>query len=108
MVFLDIPDPQRTIRRCLLSLKSVNWSKHKIAQATGKSGGLCYIKYADYQKKGSKGKEVQILQIIVGADPDGDFGSGTESKIKTWRKKHGLTVDGIVGSKSWKVGLESV
>lgn len=59
-------------------------------------------------KKGSKGKAVKIWQIIVGAVPDGDFGSNTESKTKTFQDDHGLTVDGIVGLESWKAGLESV
>ena len=27
---------------------------------------------------------------------------------KTWQGNHGLTVDGIVGAKSWKAGLEAL
>ena len=56
-------------------------------------------------KRGSKGKAVKVWQIIVGATPDGTFGSGTESKTKNWQASHGLTADGIVGPKSWKAGL---
>lgn len=59
-------------------------------------------------KKGSTGKAVKIWQIIVGANPDGDFGSNTDTKTRTFQRNHGLTVDGIVGAKSWKAGLESV
>ena len=59
-------------------------------------------------KRGSKGKAVKVWQIIVGATPDGTFGSGTESKTKNWQASHGLTADGIVGAKSWKAGLESL
>lgn len=59
-------------------------------------------------KKGSKGKAVQIWQIIVGATPDGDFGSDTEAKTKTFQKNHELKVDAIVGTESWKAGLETV
>lgn len=59
-------------------------------------------------KKGSKGNVVKVWQIIVGATPDGTFGSGTESATKTWQKNHGLTADGIVGKNTWKVGLESL
>lgn len=59
-------------------------------------------------KKGSRGKAVMIWQIIVGANPDGDFGSNTDAKTRTFQKNHGLKVDGIVGENSWKVGLESV
>ena len=59
-------------------------------------------------KKGANGKSVKVWQIIVGATPDGNFGSGTENMTKTWQKIHGLTPDGIVGAKSWKVGLKSL
>lgn len=59
-------------------------------------------------KKGSKGNAVKVWQIIIGATPDGSFGSGTESMTKTWQRNHGLTADGIVGKNSWKAGLESL
>lgn len=59
-------------------------------------------------KKGSTGKAVKIWQVIVGANPDGDFGSNTDAKTRVFQKNHGLKVDGIVGDNSWRVGLESV
>lgn len=59
-------------------------------------------------KKGAKGNAVKVWQIIVGANPDGIFGSGTESATRTWQKSKGLSVDGIAGPKSWKTGLESL
>ena len=59
-------------------------------------------------KKGSKGNAVKVWQIIIGAAADGNFGSGTERMTKTWQGKHGLAVDGIVGAKSWKAGLEAL
>ena len=59
-------------------------------------------------KRGSKGKAVKVWQVIVGALPDGKFGSGTEKKTRAWQESHGLVVDGIVGAKSWKAGLESL
>lgn len=59
-------------------------------------------------RRGSKGKAVKVWQIIVGTAPDGNFGGGTESATKNWQASHGLTADGIVGAKSWKVGLESL
>lgn len=59
-------------------------------------------------KKGSKGKAVKIWQVIIGVEADGHFGAKTETATKAFQKKHKLTVDGIVGSKSWKAGLESV
>ena len=62
----------------------------------------------DTIKKGSKGKTVKIWQIIIGVNPDGIFGSRTEVATKTFQQQHGVSVDGIVGKQSWKIGLESV
>lgn len=59
-------------------------------------------------RRGSKGKAVKVWQIIVGADPDGDFGSETEKQTKEFQEAHGLEVDGIAGPVSWKTGLESL
>lgn len=59
-------------------------------------------------KNGSSGKAVKLWQIIIGVTADGSFGAKTLAATKTFQKNHGLTVDGIVGNKSWKAGLESV
>jgi GH25 family lysozyme M1 (1,4-beta-N-acetylmuramidase) len=52
-------------------------------------------------KEGSKGEYVKMVQRVVGATPDGDFGLITKSKVKTWQSKHGLSPDGIVGKNTW-------
>ena len=59
-------------------------------------------------KKGSKGTAVKIIQCIVGAKPDGDFGKETHSLVRQFQRDHGLKVDGIVGDNTWRVALESV
>lgn len=52
-------------------------------------------------KKGSKGAEVEKLQKNLGGlTVDGDFGSKTETALKSWQWISGLTADGIYGSKS--------
>ena len=60
-------------------------------------------------RKGAKGDEVVVLQKLLidsgeklpkyGAD--GDFGAETLKAVKSFQKKHGLVVDGIVGPKTW-------
>ncbi len=57
-------------------------------------------------KKGSTGTHVKYLQkdlnyvMKSGLDADGDFGTKTETALKSFQKKYGLTVDGIYGKKS--------
>lgn len=52
--------------------------------------------------KGKKGDDVAQLQDRLGLTPDGIFGSDTETKVKDFQRKHGLTVDGQVGSATFK------
>lgn len=52
-------------------------------------------------KKGSKGEDVKKLQSKLGLAADGDFGPGTETKVKEWQVANGLTADGIVGDGTW-------
>ncbi len=55
---------------------------------------------------GSSGSEVKKLQEELNKngynlDVDGQFGSKTQSAVKDYQKKNGLTVDGIVGKNTW-------
>ena len=57
-------------------------------------------------RRGAKGEEVRELQTLLAKDGstleiDGIFGIGTLSAVKSFQKRHGLTVDGIVGPKTW-------
>lgn len=58
-------------------------------------------------KRGSDGETVKLAQQLItdyGYDPgpvDGDFGPRTEKAVKQFQTDYGLTVDGIVGPKSW-------
>ena len=60
-------------------------------------------------KKGSKGKMVEKLQTLLNAagyecgKADGMFGNKTLVAVKSFQKDKGLTVDGIVGAKTWSV-----
>lgn len=55
---------------------------------------------------GSSGSEVKKLQEELNKkgyklDVDGQFGSKTQSAVKDYQKKNGLSVDGIVGKNTW-------
>ena len=63
----------------------------------------------DTLKKGSKGAQVASLQALLigfGYDlgrggADGDFGSATDSALRKYQSRKGLTVDGVAGPKTW-------
>lgn len=59
-------------------------------------------------QRGDEGDAVSIWQVICGTKVDGDFGKLTEDATKAFQRTHGLFEDGIVGSKSWSKGFESV
>ena len=52
-------------------------------------------------KVGSKGDDVKKLQAKLGLAADGNFGPGTEAKVKAWQAANGLTADGLVGDGTW-------
>lgn len=61
-------------------------------------------------QKGSAGMSVRVLQTVLKyrgcALPkygvDGDFGSETLAAVKQFQAAAKLTVDGVVGAKTWK------
>lgn len=58
-------------------------------------------------RRGNKGEAVEELQALLNAkfgfdlEIDGDFWKATETAVKEFQKKHGLTADGVVGKKTW-------
>lgn len=80
-------------------------------------GELSAVDYSEYPeeviplirptlKKGDRGDEVKALQTLLNRlgyilDVDGAFGSKTEEAVKDFQRQNGLTVDGIVGPKTW-------
>lgn len=52
-------------------------------------------------KKGCRGDLVATLQRKLNLIPDGIFGAITDEAVRDFQKSHALTVDGIVGPKTW-------
>ena len=46
-------------------------------------------------------KDVVLLQQRLGINADGRFGPGTDAAVRTFQRRNGLSVDGIVGQKTW-------
>jgi Transglycosylase-like domain/Putative peptidoglycan binding domain len=59
-------------------------------------------------KRGDRGKPVEKVQQALGVEPvDGIFGADTETAVKDFQRKKGLTVDGTVGPQTREaLGLE--
>lgn len=64
-------------------------------------------------RKGDKGDDVKALQILLigygyscgSYGVDGSFGSATDRAVRAYQKAKGLSVDGIVGPKTWAMLL---
>ena len=62
-----------------------------------------------YLRKGSKGKDVKALQILLKGygysvgwyGADGDFGNATEAAVKKFQAAEKIAVDGVVGPDTW-------
>lgn len=64
-------------------------------------------------RRGDRGEVVTQLQRLLSKDGsslqiDGIFGPGTQSAVRAFQKKYGLTVDGIVGPQTWGALLKLV
>jgi peptidoglycan hydrolase-like protein with peptidoglycan-binding domain len=53
-------------------------------------------------KVGSTGDAVKLIQAVVGATPDGNYGSVTARRVRDWQARNGLLADGVVGAVTWK------
>ena len=57
-------------------------------------------------KKGAKGEQVRVLQLLLRAwgsaiTADGDFGPGTDTAVRAYQKEKTATVDGVAGGQTW-------
>lgn len=55
---------------------------------------------------GAKCNAVRLVQMVIGATVDGDFGAETEAKLIEFEKKYGLVQDALVDETDWKVILD--
>ncbi len=61
----------------------------------------------DTLRNGDKGQQVRALQKILGGlKVDGSFGPATKSAVESYQREYKLSVDGIVGPKTWEALLK--
>lgn len=56
-------------------------------------------------QKSDQGACVKALQTLLAIKADGIFGTETDTALRSFQKKAGLTVDGICGEKTWSALL---
>lgn len=78
------------------------YTPEEIKKAHEERGGFMRI-----MKKGMRGEDVRELQQMLNdagfdcGSADGVFGAKTETALKAFQSKHGLTVDGVCGQQTW-------
>ena len=72
------------------------------AAAAPAGGGMKFDYPGTPIKLGSKGPGAALVQAIIGAKADGDFGPKSVASLKAWQTANGLTADGSVGPVTWK------
>ncbi|HSZ13423.1 MAG TPA: peptidoglycan-binding protein [Solirubrobacteraceae bacterium] len=50
--------------------------------------------------EGAEGRQVKLLQQVLGIKVDGVFGPETEAAVRSFQTSRGLTVDGVVGAQT--------
>ncbi|MEO6123743.1 MAG: peptidoglycan-binding domain-containing protein [Ilumatobacteraceae bacterium] len=76
------------------------------ATSTTVAGSRSVTDPADNVKLGDTGEGVKIIQYTLVANGskigvDGNFGPVTDAAVRDFQKSKGLTVDGVVGPKTW-------
>lgn len=60
-------------------------------------------------KRGSQGKAVKVLQVILGGlEVDGSFGPKTQNAVLKFQSDHDLETDSVVGPLTWKALLNTL
>lgn len=83
--------------------KAPDGSSQAVPAASAPTGPIRFDYPGFDIKKGYKGDAALLVQTIIGASVDGDFGAKSEASLKTWQTSHGLHVDGVVCKDCWKV-----
>ncbi|MQR95818.1 N-acetylmuramoyl-L-alanine amidase [Fictibacillus phosphorivorans] len=92
-----------TIEKLDAVLKPSTKPTKPVAPIPSNSNGSAVVPYPGYViKRGTTDRaNVSRIQRALNIAADGNFGPQTESAVKAYQKRKGLTVDGIVGQATW-------
>jgi cell wall-associated NlpC family hydrolase len=71
------------------------------AIAASHSTGAAPVTTCAVLSQGAEGSAVKVIQKLVGATEDGDFGPATEKSVKGWQKAHALKPTGVIDAATW-------
>ena len=57
-------------------------------------------------RQGAKGNAVRLIQLITGAETDGDWGPNTDDAVRAWQQKYKLEEDGLFDKADWQIVLD--
>lgn len=113
---LNLPADALDIERCTRKINGgtigiedrIHHYKKNIMILEGSNGLGKFIERTPILLKvGSVGEEVKKVQDVLGQETDGYFGKLTEESVMAWQSNHELTIDGIVGPRTYKKMLNN-
>jgi peptidoglycan hydrolase-like protein with peptidoglycan-binding domain len=57
-------------------------------------------------RRGATGNAVKLVQLIVGAEPDGSWGPKTDEAVEKWQKAHKQEADLLFDKPDWQIALD--
>ena len=70
--------------------------------AKGQTNTVQEVHDMDTLRKGDQGQQVKVLQKLLGGVAiDGIFGANTKAAVEAYQRQYKLSVDGVVGPKTW-------
>ncbi len=77
------------------------WASAQVQAQACRDNGLADSWMLPWISQGASGDAVVKLQLLIGAEPDGDFGPLTRAALVAAQKAHGLPETGVADNVTW-------